>query len=67
MGARVVIRPDEELDNADWTKSTWTLIGIDSIEELLKWLKMKGMSVEQFKQLPVYRNNVGHLEWLRRL
>jgi len=57
---------DADLENADWTKGSWD-IPATSVEELRTWLKQQGMTVEQFKRLPVYRRNMKRLEWLRGL
>lgn len=64
----MVLRLDEEIDNADWTKGTWDLPYKD-VESLRAFLKRSGMSVAHFKTLPVYRRNVVKraFRWLRGL
>jgi len=62
-----IINIDSDLDNADWTKRTWDLLDIDTVEKLREHLKATGRTVEQFKQLPVYRYNVDKIEWLKKL
>jgi hypothetical protein len=55
------------LDNVDWPKHTWDLP--TDKDEFLRVLQMMGMSVDEFKQLPVYRWNVEkpELAWLKDL
>jgi hypothetical protein len=57
---------EDTTENADWTKGTWDLIGIDSVEKLRDFLASTDMSVQDFKQLPVYKRNVDKpdMEWL---
>lgn len=64
----MILRLDEDLDNADWTKGTWDLPYKD-VESLRAFLKRSGMSVEHFKTLPIYRFNVRkkNYRWLRSL
>ena len=66
MAKRVTLYPDAELANADWTKQTWD-IPAKNVRELRAFLKTQGTTVAQFKALPVYRQNVGRLPWLREL
>jgi hypothetical protein len=58
---------DADIRNADWTKRSWDLVGIDSVEKLKDYLNAAGMSVEQFKKLPIYLFNVDTLSWLKAL
>lgn len=58
---------DAELHNADWTKKTWDLLGIDSKKELLEHLKESGLSLTQFKKLPVYQFNKDKIKFLKDL
>jgi hypothetical protein len=60
------IKLDADLNNADWTKRTWDL-PVKSADELRRYLKSSGRTVDEFKQLPVYRYNVKKLPWLREL
>ena len=62
----MVILADERPENADWLKRTWDL-QIENKTDLLEYLKAMGMTVEQFKKLPVYRWNVEKLPWLKEL
>jgi len=48
---------DAILENADWTKRSWDLPKYKS-EEFYSWLKFSGMTLEQFKKLPVYKWNL---------
>ena len=48
------INIDAELHNADWTKQTWDLPPIDS-QEFKDLLKSWGITMEDFKKLPVYK------------
>ena len=64
---RPTIDLDGSLDNADWTKQVWDLVGIDDIDKLRAYLKANKMSPAQFKRLPVYRFNVKKMPWLREL
>jgi hypothetical protein len=57
---------DEDLDNADWAKSTWDL-DIDNVDDLRAYLAAMDISVDDFKALPVYRANVDNLPWLKDL
>jgi hypothetical protein len=65
----VAILIDSDEINADWTKQTWDLFGIESVEQLRKALDEMGVSVEAFKQTQAYLANVDHpdLRWLREL
>lgn len=58
---------DADSRNADWSKRTWDLLDIDSKEKLLRYLEMTGMTVEQFKKLPVYKFNRDKLDFLKDL
>lgn len=58
---------DADPHNADWTKRTWDLLDIDSKEKLLRYLERTGMTVEQFKKLPVYQFNKDKLDFLKDL
>jgi hypothetical protein len=62
----MVILADERPENADWPKRTWDL-PIENKIDRLEYLKAMGMTVEQFKKLPVYRWNVEKLLWLKEL
>lgn len=47
---------DENLTNADWTKSQFDLIEtIQTTEELEEWIEAKGYTVAEVKKLPFYR------------
>ncbi len=61
------INIDAGSHNADWTKRTWDLLDIDSKEKLLRHLERAGMTVEQFKSLPVYKFNKDKLDFLKEL
>lgn len=65
--ARVTINIDADLSNADWTKGTWDLTGIDSVEKLRDMLAQRGESVAAFKKRPVYRMNLKKQPWLKEL
>ena len=58
---------DADSRNADWTKRTWDLLHIDTKEKLLRHLESSGMTVEQFKKLPVYKFNKDKLDFLKDL
>ena len=65
-------RPPLSLDayDGDWIRrGSFDLLnhGVDSPEKLREWLAQHGMTVEQFKTLPVYRGNVDRIGWLREL
>lgn len=62
----MTVKIDQELVNADWTKHTWVL-PCDNIDDLLEWLKHSKISISQFKNLPIYKNNVNKLKWLKNL
>jgi hypothetical protein len=55
-------------DRPDWPKRTWDL-DIDNVEELRQFITSIGMTVEEFKTLPVYVWNVVKpgMEWLKEL
>ena len=61
-----VLEVDRAIENADWTKQSWDL-GIDNVPDLLAFLESTGTTVEEFKQLPVYKLNVDKLPWLKEL
>lgn len=53
---------DAELHNADWSKTRRLdlpdLLAADDVEELRQRLRAEGVTVEHFKTLPVYLENV---------
>ena len=52
---------DANLENADWTKMTWDLPKYKS-KEFNEWLSQSGMTLTEFKKLPVYQFNKDKLE-----
>jgi hypothetical protein len=50
-----MIEPDADLESADWTKATYA--GFQTRVELEAWLAASGLTLAQFKRLPVYRWN----------
>ena len=46
---------DVDLENADWTKTTWDLPEFGS-DKFNVWLEKSGTTLEHFKTLPVYKN-----------
>ncbi|MGH7503410.1 MAG: hypothetical protein ACREL7_16910 [Longimicrobiales bacterium] len=62
----MTINIDEDPVNRDWTRQRWDLPA-RNVRELRAYLREHGMTVEQFKQMPVYTLNVTKLRWLKRL
>ena len=63
----MTIRPDEQLENADWTKQTFDILGFASADEMRAWIEASGLTVEEFKRLPAFRAAVASArapEWL---
>ncbi|MBU0611783.1 MAG: hypothetical protein KKI08_28160 [Armatimonadetes bacterium] len=58
---------DADKDNADWAKATWDFPNIHSAEDFRAYLARVPMTVEEFKQLPVYRWNKEKVPWLKEL
>jgi len=65
-----------EGDNADWTKQTLDFLisnEVDGVrrvrncDDVLEYLRMNGMIVEEFKRLPAYRLALRRQPWLREL
>lgn len=56
-----VINIDADIENADWTKMTWDLPKYKS-KAFYEYLKFSGMTLTQFKKLPVYQFNKDKLE-----
>src|SRR5581483_9677618 len=56
------IFPDRDLVNADWTKRSWDLTGIRSRHDLKRFLGEIGMTIDQFKELPVCRSSDRRIE-----
>jgi len=54
-----VVNIDAITENADWTKQTWDLPEYKS-KEFMDWLKFSGMTLAQFKKLPVYKFNLAN-------
>ena len=52
---------DANSENADWTKMTWDLPKYKS-KEFNEWLSQSGMTLTEFKKLPVYQFNKNKLE-----
>lgn len=65
----MTVNLDADISNADWTKQTWDLVGIDTVPKLRAWLKSTKMSAAAFKRLPVYHFNVNKpgTRWLKGL
>jgi len=51
-----ILNIDADLTNADWTKQSWDLPKYGS-KEFKKWLVDSGMTLDDFKKLPVYQLN----------
>jgi len=62
-----VINVDELDHNADWTKQTWDLNGVENADDLRRFLLSVGSTVEHFVTLPIYALNVEALPWLAQL
>lgn len=63
--AGMVLDLDTDIANADWAKRyTWDLPA-STPEELYAYLAQRGLSVEQFKALPVYAVNQHLYPWLQ--
>ena len=45
---------DAQPHNADWTKHNWRLPPYKS-EEFMDYLESTGMTLEEFRQLPIYK------------
>jgi hypothetical protein len=58
---------DGRLENADWIKMYWDLPWIQDADTLRGFLRDRGISIDNFKKLPIYRNNIKRLRWLRDL
>lgn len=59
-------------ENQDWTKQTWDITNPDcslvsSKAELERVLESMGMTIDEFKRLPAYRNVRNKPKWLREL
>lgn len=65
----IMIFPDKELHNADWTKRTWDLSQIKSKRLLLQYLSRHNYDLEDFKKLPIYQYALQNkdMEWLKNL
>lgn len=59
------VRLDQNLNNADWTKQSWDLLGVNTKQELKEYLKESGMTMAEFKKLPVYKLNKDKFEALK--
>lgn len=66
----------DEGDNADWTKQTLDFLisnevggmrRVRNCDDVLEYLRMNSMSVEEFKELPAYRLALRRQPWLREL
>lgn len=62
----MAIEIDAKLMNADWTKQAWDL-GVHNVKDLRDLIERSGMTIKQFKRLPVYKLNRKKLRWLRKL
>lgn len=60
-----MIKIDEKLENADWLKQTWDLP--NNKKDLERLIRSMGMTVDDFKKLPVYKKNVDKMDWLKEL
>lgn len=59
------INIDADIANADWTKKTWDLPTNEL--DFRIWFSKSGMTVEQFRALPVYKDNKDKYPFLKRL
>jgi len=50
----MVLNLDADLIFSDWTKQTWDLPFEYGSEEFYEWLEGNGMTLAEFKKLPVY-------------
>jgi len=50
----MILHPDEDETNADWTKQHWDLPAYKSVE-FMRSFESSGMTLEQFRALPVYK------------
>jgi hypothetical protein len=66
----------DEGDNADWTKQTLDFFVPDGAggtrrvrdcDDVREYLRMSGITIERFKQLPAYRLSLHRQPWLREL
>jgi hypothetical protein len=62
---RPVWHADADPDNANWLY-TWANLPT-TLADLKQWLKVHGVTPEQFKQSARYQANVGRLPWLKEL
>ena len=53
--ATKIINIDDRLDQADWPKTTWDELPKFDSPEFLVGLDFQGLTLEQFKKLPVYK------------
>jgi len=61
LGVGGIIYPDAMPHNADWTKKRkLDLLGITTLEQLLRFLAASGQTLEDFKKLPVYQWHKAH-------
>jgi hypothetical protein len=61
----MTLYPDRDPVAADWAKlGAWDL-QIDTPGQLYAWLDQKGMTVDEFKALPVYSLNQARIPWLK--
>jgi hypothetical protein len=60
-----IIDADDEIENADWTKTDWDLP--TDRAEFLAFLKASGSSVAEFRTWPIYRWHLDKIPWLRSL
>lgn len=63
------VPPIIEIDayDGDWIKRGQWNLSASNVAELRSWLDSKGMTVEHFKTLQVYKGNVDRMPWLRDL
>ena len=59
----MLINPDADPENADWIKTlSWDVQGVDTEDDLRKYLKSTGTTYEEFQKLPAYKGWLKHLE-----
>jgi hypothetical protein len=60
-GGSKPINIDENLRDADWIKTmSWDIPDVQTDEDLKKYLRSRGMTMEEFKKLPAYEG------WMKR-
>jgi hypothetical protein len=61
------INADQDIENADWIKKSWDFPENMTVDQLKMFIHDQGLTIEEFKELPVYKWNKDKVKILQNL